>query len=1361
MIDAITDMERVDNSTRVPAIRKWCLEFISLGGAEFLLEIGKSKLNSLKTILKSANIISELVTSPDGNRDSSQKCFVQSDIVCLTCALIFRIIHRLLCFDPCSSPWTLPPQPVDILKESEIDRSAVPAGVLVALCDAPRLIPSILSCLLSLSIACYDKSIAPSEQHVCAMVEHSIFLVLTLCCSAQGGIDILRGYTDWHRLLRSVCIRNPFDAVRKGACRRIVDFNYRFFYVTSFNARNGDMDVSTSKMDSDNTLQQIDLFRYIFKSMLLSAHPSFDNQSDVGIQRAPESYLLSELYYSAVAAMWALQCSPRAIMNSVTAKSGETFMKPLKLGNHYPGRRGNSELDPTNGVAMQTIGMAFVEKLFTHQSTESFHSDKSDQTLVGVLRVILTMAKMDQSARRLFGHCHAQVKINEFGKKIARVFVLSSSNKSLDGFMPDVADENDLKIDLRNVDDSIKTESLLFFLMYKCLNPPHFAVITSPVESCEKADVTTPVVSSQSQQANPALAHAESTSNAAVEIFGAYCQTDKSKTLAYSLICELCCDDQDNLSIFLDSIQRDGLFSLNQADSCTPIVNNRPCEMSQKIDHPNKVRYMWDYNPSALVKSPGQCVGLVNQGATCYMNALLQQLFQVQRFSEGIMAIEWDDLRNFLKEDCKGDEANAAADVIFQLQVTFGYLKLSQKRYYDARSFCAAFRDYDGQPLRLSEQKDINEFASMLFDKLDCNKKSAEVLNGCFGGRLVYQIISMESAYRSEREEAFNIITVEMQNKDTLEEALELFVAGERLSDDNKILDESENRKVEAVRRCTIRALPNTLIIHLKRFEFDLRTMERKKINDKLSFPFELNMFPYTEEGVMEREEQLRARADFSDSGLHGTMSSINEEELIGSELSGTQYPDGNKSSITDTSILNTGDDYVLRENEIVLNDMSSPQELIECNKDIDAAEGGSKNMRCSAEKLKMGSYQYSLTGIVAHVGAIDSGHYYSFVKDRGTGIWREFNDRSVLPFSDQSIPRECFGGVDEEPSPAGLQTNTTTQKIREYNAYLLVYDRVKMLQPADLDNQNNGASPANASNMFSVSEDAGDALTSNLSGFRKVRRHSVNSMDGRISKRVMQVVMKENAEFIKHRNMFDISYFRFIWSFLSCDAVDLLLCRDREAPREDVSLELLSTKSHSKDISISKLVLWILSFCVDVLIHARAHQCVHVYFEKLEEIVIRDKSGVAAASILREVGTIPPVCDRLPLNMYRVLLGDLGSAPSSAHPGHRASRLATEIASLESFCHPWLLETCLLCPDMAITTAFVRLLLVSLKVLLPHGAIGGYLELNEDEDDKPYIESGCLRNRYHSPVASALDALITLVEQFRLDHIYNKNGSR
>lgn len=52
--------------------------------------------------------------------------------------------------------------------------------------------------------------------------------------------------------------------------------------------------------------------------------------------------------------------------------------------------------------------------------------------------------------------------------------------------------------------------------------------------------------------------------------------------------------------------------------------------------------------------------------------------------------------------------------------------------------------------------------------------------------------------------------------------------------------------------------------------------------------------------------------------------------------------------------------------------------------------------------------YEYSLTGVVVHTGTADSGHYYSFVKDREhpeSGKWYELNDHVVREFDPADIP--------------------------------------------------------------------------------------------------------------------------------------------------------------------------------------------------------------------------------------------------------------------------------------------------------------------------------------------------------------------
>ena len=44
-------------------------------------------------------------------------------------------------------------------------------------------------------------------------------------------------------------------------------------------------------------------------------------------------------------------------------------------------------------------------------------------------------------------------------------------------------------------------------------------------------------------------------------------------------------------------------------------------------------------------------------------------------------------------------------------------------------------------------------------------------------------------------------------------------------------------KKIKVKKRCCIKSLPNKLIITLKRFEFDLNTMMKMKINDYFEFP--------------------------------------------------------------------------------------------------------------------------------------------------------------------------------------------------------------------------------------------------------------------------------------------------------------------------------------------------------------------------------------------------------------------------------------------------------------------------------------------------------------------------------------------
>lgn len=58
----------------------------------------------------------------------------------------------------------------------------------------------------------------------------------------------------------------------------------------------------------------------------------------------------------------------------------------------------------------------------------------------------------------------------------------------------------------------------------------------------------------------------------------------------------------------------------------------------------------------------------------------------------------------------------------------------------------------------------------------------------------------------------------------------------------------------------------------------------------------------------------------------------------------------------------------------------------------------------------------YQLVGVLVHSGSANSGHYYSYIKERKEFVgdanerWLEFNDNNVTQFDKNKLAQECFG---------------------------------------------------------------------------------------------------------------------------------------------------------------------------------------------------------------------------------------------------------------------------------------------------------------------------------------------------------------
>jgi ubiquitin C-terminal hydrolase len=125
-------------------------------------------------------------------------------------------------------------------------------------------------------------------------------------------------------------------------------------------------------------------------------------------------------------------------------------------------------------------------------------------------------------------------------------------------------------------------------------------------------------------------------------------------------------------------------------------------------------------------------------------------------------------------------------------------------------------------------------------------------------------------------------------------------------------------------------------------------------------------------------------------------------------------------------------------DDEIMDNDFDEPEEQ-EVEKKSEKKEKKVKQenddiMSVSEEPNK---YLYRLVGVLVHSGGADSGHYYSYIKERKeNGRWLEFNDTTVRPFDFDMLERECFGKPTEGQKVSYVSKDCT-------NAYLLFYEQV------------------------------------------------------------------------------------------------------------------------------------------------------------------------------------------------------------------------------------------------------------------------------------------------------------------------------
>ncbi|XP_058085188.1 ubiquitin C-terminal hydrolase 12-like isoform X1 [Magnolia sinica] len=239
------------------------------------------------------------------------------------------------------------------------------------------------------------------------------------------------------------------------------------------------------------------------------------------------------------------------------------------------------------------------------------------------------------------------------------------------------------------------------------------------------------------------------------------------------------------------------------------------------------VRRVVDYWTYDSKKETGY-VGLKNQGATCYMNSLLQTLYHIPYFRKAVyhMPTTENDMPS-------GSIPLALQSLFYKLQYSDNSVATKEL----TKSF--GWDTYDS-----FMQHDVQELNRVLCEKLEDKMKGTVVegtIQQLFEGHHMNYIECINVDYKSTRKESFYDLQLDVKGCRDVYASFDKYVEVERLEGDNKYHAEQHGLQ-DAKKGVLFIDFPPVLQLQLKRFEYDFMRDTMVKINDRYEFPLQLDL---------------------------------------------------------------------------------------------------------------------------------------------------------------------------------------------------------------------------------------------------------------------------------------------------------------------------------------------------------------------------------------------------------------------------------------------------------------------------------------------------------------------------------------
>lgn len=278
-------------------------------------------------------------------------------------------------------------------------------------------------------------------------------------------------------------------------------------------------------------------------------------------------------------------------------------------------------------------------------------------------------------------------------------------------------------------------------------------------------------------------------------------------------------------------------FHQSWEDSNRHLVENDEAKLTayvRVIKDPTGV--LWHNFEGYDSKAVTGMVGIKNQGATCYLNSLLQSLYFTDAFRRAVYQIPTDN------EAVRTNSAWTLQRLFYRLQ--------KDKSAVSTNELTASF-GWDSR--QIFEQQDVQELSRILMEKLEERMKGTaaeKALPNLFVGKSKTYISCINVDFESSRIEEFWDIQLNVRGNKNLHESFMDYIQVETLEGDNKY-DAGEPYKLQDAKKGVIfESFPPVLHLQLKRFEYDVNRDAMMKVNDRHEFPEEFDASPYLSDDV-------------------------------------------------------------------------------------------------------------------------------------------------------------------------------------------------------------------------------------------------------------------------------------------------------------------------------------------------------------------------------------------------------------------------------------------------------------------------------------------------------------------------------